>query len=120
MNWHPRLRGASAKTRRGAKKLFDIVNLKRRRAISARILRARLRRRRGSALPCVRLEGRGRFVPPCFEMCARDCVRPPMRARALSAGADHFGETNPGCGNATASGRLVMTIVVDRWTAPFV
>jgi hypothetical protein len=63
MKLHPRLRGASAKRVAEAMALFDIVNLKRRQASSARILRARLRRRRGSALACVRFGGRGRSCP---------------------------------------------------------
>jgi hypothetical protein len=85
MSWHLRLRGASAKTRRGAVALFDIVNLRRRQASSAHFCgRAYDAGAATRSRACVSKD-RGRFVPPCLEMRARDCVRPPTRA-ALPAG----------------------------------
>src|SRR5262245_31029058 len=102
MSWHPRPRGVR-KTRRGAMALFDIVNLKQRQASAAPSAGALAAPARQHA--CVRFEART-FVSSCFEMRARDGVRPLIRTRApwvrqtILVKRTHVAETQQGSARA--------------------
>jgi hypothetical protein len=103
MSWHPRLRGASAKTRRGAVALFDIVNLKRRQASSAHLAGALTAqaRRRARVHASRRMEGGS---CPRASRCVHVIARVRQHESALSAGGPFWRNepTSPKCNRGRA------------------